>query len=112
MSFKITENKDKSVVCIHIPKRLASDSSTELKKQLKELVQNGKNKIVMDLSDTHYMDSSGIGAIVSKIAKTRANKGDIRLANTQSYINDLLELTHINKILKTYPTVDNAVNSF
>ena len=112
MKFETKEYIEYGVTCIKVPVRLASESSGELKNLLKELVVNGKHKIVMDLSETNYMDSSGIGAIVSKIAATRSNKGDIRLANTQKYVNDLLELTHINKIIKTFTSVDEAVNSY
>ena len=58
------------------------------------------------------MDSSGLGAIVSKIAVTRSNNGDIRLAAVQKYIDYLLNLTHLNKILQIYPNIEDAVESF
>ena len=101
-----------NVVVIDIPRRLTSEISGELKKLMKELLEKENYKIVMNLEKTKYMDSSGLGAIVSKIAATRSKGGDIRLAAPQQTIIDLLELTHINQIVKIFDTVEEAVNSF
>ncbi len=104
--------KEKDIVIIDIPHRLAAETSDELKKTLKELVENDQYKIVMNLQGTAYMDSSGLGAIVSKIAATRSKKGDIRLAEAKEYVLNLLELTHIDQIIKIYDNVNEAVESF
>jgi len=101
-----------NVVVIDIPRRLTYEISGELKKLMKELLEKENYKIVMNLEKTKYMDSSGLGAIVSKIAATRSKGGDIRLAAPQQTIIDLLELTHINQIVKIFDTVEEAVNSF
>jgi len=66
----------------------------------------------MDLSQTAYIDSSGLGAIVSIIATVRANQGDIRLAAAAGNITNLLEITQLNKLLKCYKTVEEGVKSF
>ena len=100
------------VKVINIPERLTSDTSDSLKKLLKELVDDGHYKIVMDLDKTNYMDSSGLGAIVSKIAVTRSKNGDIHLANPKKYVINLLELTHIDQIIKIYNNRNEAINSF
>ncbi len=112
MSFELEDFNEGAVTVIHIPERLTSDTSDELKKILKEQVEKKVIKIVIDLAKTRYMDSSGLGAIVSKIASTRANNGDIRLASPQQYIIELLELTHINQIIKVFNSVEDAVKSF
>jgi len=100
------------VTVIDIPQRLTSDTSDTLKKLLKELVEEEKFKIVMNLEHTDYMDSSGLGAIVSKIASTRSHKGDIRLAKPKKYVINLLELTHIDQIVKIFDDINQAVESF
>ncbi len=111
-NFNITEKSDGRVVVVDIPKRLTSDTSDDLKTILKNLVEDKKHNIVINLEKTAYMDSSGLGSVVSKIAATRANKGDIRLAAVQKYVADLLDLTHIDQILQIYDSVDDAVRSF
>ncbi len=112
MNFPIKMMNDGKVIVIDIPRRLTSEISGELKNLMKDQLEKDKYKIVMNLEKTKYMDSSGLGAIVSKIAATRSNGGDIRLAAPQQTILDLLELTHINQIVKIYDTVDEAVKSF
>lgn len=112
MNFPTHFVSDGEVVVIDIPRRLTSEISGELKKLMKELMEQEKYKIVMNLEKTKYMDSSGLGAIVSKIAATRSKGGDIRLAAPQQTIIDLLELTHINQIVKIYDSVEEAVKSF
>ncbi|MCD4693289.1 MAG: STAS domain-containing protein [Calditrichales bacterium] len=112
MEFLTKEYLEGEVNVIDTKERLTTETSDDLKILIKELVDNGKFKIVINLENTKYMDSSGLGAIVSKIAVTRSNKGDIRLAAVQEFVKGLLELTHINKILKCYDNVNMAVNSF
>ena len=112
MEYATKKHKDGSVVEISIPERLTSDTSDDLKQLLKELVDDQNYKIVLNLGKTRYVDSSGLGAIVSKISVLRSNRGDIRLAGVHKYINELLELTHLNQIIKSYDSVEEAVNSF
>jgi len=109
---ELAYRQEKDIIIIDIPHRLTTDTSDELKKLLKELVEKNQNKLVMNLAETAYMDSSGLGAIVSKIAATRASKGDIRLAEPKDYVLNLLELTHIDQIIKIYDNVDAAVQSY
>jgi len=112
MAFKSHVFDDGKIVVIDVPKRLTIDTSDELKKQLKNLVDDGVVRLVINLEETDYMDSSGLGAIVSKIAVTRSNNGDIKLAAVQKYIDYLLNLTHLNKVLQIYPNIEDAVESF
>lgn len=112
MNFETKEVADSEIVVINLPSRVAGETSEELKKFIKELVERKNYKLVMNLSQTNFMDSSGLGALVSKIAVTRSNRGDVRLANPREYISNLLELTHLDQIIKIYPSVKEAVNSF
>ena len=111
MSF-ITKEEPGNIFVIDCPQRLDVNISDDLKKIMADLIQRGIYKIVINLTDTRYVDSSGLGAIVSRIAVARSNKGDVRLATTTKSILDLLELTHLNKILQCYDDVLSAVNSY
>jgi anti-sigma B factor antagonist len=112
MEFITHENYENDIVVIDIPERLTSDTSDTLKHLLKELIDRGKYRFIMNMANTRYMDSSGLGAVVSKIASTRSKRGDIRLAVPQQYVKDLLNLTHINQILQSFDTVELAIKSF
>jgi anti-sigma B factor antagonist len=109
----ITKNAlNGQVVIIETPKRLSVEVSEEFKDILKEYVDKQKFSIIIDLSSTDYIDSNGLGAIVSQIATCRSNQGDIRLASPTVYIESLLGITNLNKILKIFKTVDLAIESY
>jgi anti-sigma B factor antagonist len=112
MNFKAIESADGKVLIISTPPRLTTENSDGLKKLLKNYVDEGRYNIVINLTGTDYLDSSGLGAIVSKIAQTRSNNGDIRLASVNEYVMNLLELTHINQIIKIFDTPEQAAASF
>ncbi len=111
MNFEIRELEN-NVIVFGTPERLTMDVSDELKKLFKEHVEAGHIKMVVDLHKTTYMDSSGLGAIVSKIAATRSQNGDIRLASPRPTVSNLLELTHIDQIVQIFDSVDQAVKSY
>ena len=111
MGFTVSE-KHKKVIVIKTPKRFTVEVASEFKEILNNLVKDQKFQFVIDLSDTKYMDSSGLGAIVSRIAATRANNGDIRLANPAKFVEELLDLTQLKRILKIYKDKKSAINSF
>ena len=111
MNFTVSKNQKKAVV-IKTPERFTVEVASEFKDILNDLVRDQKFNFVIDLSDTNYMDSSGLGAIVSRIAATRANHGDIRLANPSKFVEELLDLTQLIRILKIYKDTKSAINSF
>ena len=111
MSFNVQKITG-DITVIDCPRRLDANVSEELKKIMLELIEDNKYKIVINLSNTRYVDSSGLGAIVSRISATRSNNGDVRLATKTQAILDLLDLTRLNKIIKCYDDVNKATKSF
>ena len=111
MSFNVQEVTG-NVTVIDCPNRLDANISDDLKKIMFDLIEQKKFKIVINLSNTNYVDSSGLGAIVSRISVTRSNNGDVRLATKTKSILDLLDLTRLNKIIKCYDDVKTASKSF
>lgn len=111
MNFSVKENVENTVV-ISTPERFTVEVASEFKDLLNTLVKDQNYKFVIDLTATKYMDSSGLGAIVSRIAATRANKGDIRLANPSKFVEELLDLTQLMRILKIYKDTNSAIKSY
>jgi anti-sigma B factor antagonist len=112
ISFTIISEKDGQIQRIQCPERIDLNISSHLREILTQLTDQAKYKIIMDLSATKYIDSSGLGAIVSRIAVSRSNQGDVVLAGVNENIMNLLELTHLNKILKVYKSIDEALASY
>ncbi|MEA2039865.1 MAG: STAS domain-containing protein [Thermodesulfobacteriota bacterium] len=112
MSFKTTEVSDGKVVVIECPDRVDSSVANDLRTIMKESTEQDKFMIVVDMDKTEFMDSSGLGALVSRIAATRSNSGDIRIACIKEPIMNLFELTHLDKIFQCFKSVQSAVDSF
>ncbi len=112
MDFQTHRASDGKVVIITVPKYLSTDVSEEFKEYLYSLVAEDNHKIIIDLSGTEYVDSSGLGAMVSRIAECRSNNGDIRLASPSEFMVSLLDITHLDQVLKIFPDTDSAIKSF
>ncbi len=112
MEFPLRKALEDKVVIIDIPKYLSTDVSEEFKDYLYQIVGKGNYHLVIDLSQAEYVDSSGLGAIVSRIAECRSHQGDIRLAAPSQFMVSLLNITHLDQVLKVFPDVETAIESY
>ena len=93
--------------------RLDLEVSVEFRAALLNAIAAGQRQLVVDLADIAFIDSSGLGALVSALKALRAHKeGDIRLASLQQPVVALLEVTRLNRVFASYPTAEQAVQSF
>ena len=88
-------------------RRVDARSAPELKDALADYVSKGHERIVLDLADVEFMDSSGLGAMVSGL-KLLANRGELVLARVRDSVHALLRLTRMDQVFRTFPTVDGA----
>jgi anti-sigma B factor antagonist len=112
MAFKTKDVLNGKVAVIECPERLDASLAEAFRKGMTDMVEKGQYRLVLDFSNTVFMDSSGLGAIVSKIATARSNQGDIRLACPNEFVLKLLGITHLDKVLQSFETVESATNSF
>lgn len=84
-------------------------SAPTLREQLIELVASGSHKLVLDLEGLDFLDSTGLGAIISALKRARTNGGDLRLVCTQSRIRRLFEITALDKAFPLFPSLDSAI---
>lgn len=77
------------------------------------LAENGHTRLVIDLSKTDFMDSSGIGLLIEGAKTLRAVGGDVRLAGLQDRIKNLFVITHLlGPVFEDYPDAEAALQSF
>ena len=81
-------------------------------KTLFELIDSGRNKIVMDLRTVKFMNSSGLGLLIGAVTKVRQAGGDIRLTHLYDKIHRLLAVTQVKGMINSYQTMDQAIASF
>ena len=86
----------------------------EFRAALLESIGAGHHRLVVDMAAVDFVDSSGLGALVSalKALKLVSTDGDIRLANVQPPVVALLEIIRLHRVFISYPSVELAVESF
>lgn len=77
-----------------------------------EVIGNTSARIVVDLSQTEFIDSSGLGALVASLKKARQAGGDLRLASPGTQVQTVLELTKLNRVLVPAASVEAAIEAF
>jgi len=111
MLLKIEEKG--AVVLIEVKEeRLDAHNSSDLKAQMLNLFEEGKNNIVVDLNDVRFVDSSGLGALVSGFKNASARNGNLKLCGLQPQVRSMFELTRLHRVFEIFPGVDEAVSSF
>ena len=113
MKIEIAERDGTAVVRPTSP-RVDIEVAGEFRAALVQLIDSGHRRLVVDMSDVNFVDSSGLGALVSalKTLKVAKGDGDVRLANVQPPVVTLLEIIRLHRVFASYPTVDLAVQSF
>lgn len=87
--------------------RLDAALAPQLKQQIAKLIQQGHRYLILDLSQVKFMDSSGLGIIVS-ILKLLQGQGDLSLCGAKGAVNQLFRLTHMDKVFTIYPDIEQA----
>lgn len=83
-----------------------------LNDKLHELIDNNQVRVVADLGNVDWMNSSGLGILIQGLNTMRNNGGDIKLANVTERIKSLLMITKLTRIFEIFDTVDDAVAGF
>jgi len=79
---------------------------------LKKLIEDGKKHIVIDLAEVKFMNSSGLGMLISGYTTVKNAGGEFKIANATEKINSLLVMTKLITIFENFDSVEDAVNSF
>ncbi len=109
---QIETNPLDNVLIINISGRLDAEEPDMFRSKMRQILEQNNANIVIDCSKLEYMDSRGLGALISSLRLAIEKGGDIRIARVLPSVNMLLELTRANKVFKIFKTVDEAADSF
>ena len=110
MSF--TTKKQDGVVIMEIEGQLIVGNRQELKQKMLDELEKGARKFLIDFANTGYIDSSGLGVLVSLSKKIREQGGELRLANLNEDLKTLFELTKLDTLFQIADTREKALTSF
>jgi anti-sigma B factor antagonist len=93
-------------------KMLIGEGDELLREKINQLVENGTQKIVLNLAEVPYVDSAGLGEIVRCYTTVSRKNGKLKLLNLTKRIHDLLSITKLLTVFETYDNEEDVVKSF
>ena len=106
-----TTHLENGVVVIDLDGRLNMASAATLRQTVTTLVQQGSSRFAVDLSRISFMDSSGLGALISGLKTARQAGGDLRITAPTEQVQLVLQLTNMERVLTPYDSVESAFGS-
>lgn len=110
MELKTTENA--GICMMNLNGRLDLASGAELKDEIKKMFDKDKTMIHLNLNDVEFINSSGLGALVSIMKEVRLHKGRLTLSNLASYVKEIFEITQLSHIFEIFDTEEDALKSY
>ena len=110
MGFEVKKEGD--VTVLDVEGQLIVGNRQELKQKVLDELEGGERRFLIDFEDTGYIDSSGLGVLVSLSKKIREQGGELRLANLNEDLRTLFELTKLDTLFQIADSRDEALSSF
>jgi len=113
MTMKMTSSEVDDVSVVKLDGRIIlGEESNSLREKVKSLLAEGKKKIVLNMADVTYIDSSGLGALVAAHVSAKAQGASVRLCNLGQKFHEVMQLTKLLTVFDVYDTEAAAVSSF
>lgn len=111
MGFTATKDKG-GVMVVQVDGQLIVGNRQELKQLVQEAVDHGEKKFLVDFAKAGYIDSSGLGALVSISKKVREQGGELRLSGLNEDLRSLFELTKLDTLFSISDSSAQALAAF
>jgi anti-sigma B factor antagonist len=92
--------------------RLNMVAAPRLRSAIDRLLEDGSTRLVLDLADVSFMDSSGLGAVITGLKRARQAGGDLRLAAAGEQVQTVMRLTNLDRVLRPHATVQDAADGW
>jgi anti-sigma B factor antagonist len=110
MNFDVQTNKvDDSTYVIALSGEVDLYTAPEFKAQLLEVIGEGGKEVVVDFSNTTFIDSTTLGVLVGGVKRLRAQDGRLSLVCNDRNITKIFEITGLDRVFTIYPTRDEAL---
>lgn len=93
-------------------KIVLGEGDLQIKDRIKDLLADGQKRILLNLGDVSYIDSAGLGALISSYTTSKREGGQLKLVNLTKRIQDLLSITKLITVFDTYETEQEAIASY
>ncbi len=109
---EFSAEKKKGVTVIKVPfEELDASNDGDFRFGIAPFMDKPKN-IVLDVSQLDFIDSSGLGAILSCLKSVKANQGTLKIGGVSKNVRNVFELVHLYKLVEYFDTVEEAIKRF
>ena len=113
MALEFSEKESNGVTVVTLSGRVTlGEESNKLRTKLKDLLSQGKTRLVLDLAEVKYIDSAGLGTLVAGFTTARNQGASMKLANLTKKFDEQLHITKLVTVFDVYDSVEGAVKSF
>jgi anti-sigma B factor antagonist len=113
VSMKVSTRLVDGIVILDLSGRITlGEGSVQLRDAIRDLVAQGQKNILLNLGDVNYIDSSGIGELVSAFTTVKNQGGQLKLLNLTKKVHDLLQITKLYTVFDIKDDEASAVGSF
>lgn len=113
MSMKVSHRQVDGVTILDLSGRITlGEGSVQLRDAVRDLLSKGQKNILLNLGDVNYIDSSGIGELVSAYTTARNQGGELKLLNLTKKVHDLLQITKLYTVFDVKDDEASAIKSF
>ena len=113
MNLKLSNRQVDGITIVDCSGRITlGEGSVVLRDSVKDLLTKGQKKILLNLGDVNYIDSSGIGELVSAYTTVKNQGGELKLLNLTKKVHDLLQITKLYTVFDVRDDETTAVKSF
>jgi len=109
---EIVMREEGGAVVLSLKGRLDLASGAGLKDQIKQLLDKEKNLLHLNLAEVDFINSSGLGVLVSIMKEARLRKGRLTLSNLAAYVQEIFEITQLSHIFEIFATEAEALTSY
>jgi anti-sigma B factor antagonist len=112
-NLSITERRNDDIIILDLDGKIKlGDGCAELHKALRVLIERGEKKLLLNLAKVSYIDSSGLGELVSGYAAFKRNEGEMKILNLSQSVHELMVLTKLLTVFQIYDNETTAVENF
>ena len=113
MTFKATARETSGATVVDLSGRITlGEGSAMLRELVRDLLDKGQKKIILNLGDVSYIDSSGIGELVSGYTTVKNQGGELKLLHLTKKVHDLLQITKLYTVFDVHSDERTALRSF
>lgn len=110
---KIKERQSDGVTILEVSGKIMGGPDAELfNTTLKSLIHQGQGRVVVDLGKVTWVNSTGLGILISGYTTLKRNEGEMKLLNVSERIESIFMVTKLHSVFETYKSEDEAVQSF